>query len=173
MVITGCRDYYDDNLEPVKDSVVAELIYDYQLWMEDNLGILDEELSEVEGWDHDISYLAEQSWNSEYFIEEDYPGPENVMAYALPARGRIILITAHPIWDFVLNDYENIKSYYYRCELGGDRWILQTSRGFNTLAHENAHNIFIEPHEDVYLLGDTVQYIRESHINVWKEECGI
>lgn len=160
-LLTAC------NSQPLSP-VMEEVVHDYQLWMEDSIDYLHDELNEDPNWPHNIVPIVEQSWKTNYYQTEVSRDP-TVAGRAQPALGRVTLITSHQLWEYSLDNYIENREAAEDCVQ--PHHIDQLSFTVYVLCHENAHMIHIKPHSDVYYIGNVCKYIAfREHLD-WAEKC--
>lgn len=158
LILTGCSSNHTE-----LSTDLAHVVVDYQSWIYQNETQLQENLDKIDGWEHDVVGIAQQSWESTYFEEHGWTGEESTAAYARSSTGKIALIVTHPVWNAIREDYDMNRDFWLDNEPVGDLYVWQFGLAVGILCHENAHNIFIESHEDVYTIG-------EACLELWIEE---
>jgi hypothetical protein len=148
-----------------------EIVLDYQIWIEESTNEVQEELDSFHHWDHNIGPLAKQSWESEYHLRDFRK--KKVAAKARPATGDIYIDPETWYWKWIEKDYLLYKESAETCGNKGNGVMFAHKAAYAAyiLCHENAHNIHIKSHKDVYLIGETCKQVRIHMASNWLENC--
>lgn len=163
LLLTGCS----KELSPLQ----REIILDYQYWIEDNIDRVQEYLDEETRVDHNISGLPSQSWESDYLKKNIKD--EEVIAKARPWGDKVYINEDSHLWIFIEEDYLYHRGIWDSCGEVGDGvfYGFKAANAAYVLCHENAHNLKIKSHQDVYVIGDACKEIYMDDVSVWIADC--